>query len=315
MHIPDNFLSTPVWATLDVISIPTLAVVSKKASGGTDEGRLSLFGVMGAFVFAAQMVNFPVGVGTSGHLLGGTLLACLLGPWAASLVLTAILVIQALVFQDGGVLALGANVMNMALLGVLFGYAPVSMFFRTRWKTSAVFLGATCSVLVSGAAALVELLVSGIRMPITLIGVSLLLFTANALIEGAITVSVLKAVEGLGVTTFLDEEERRRNEQRSSVERWGTVIPVAAAGALVLTLCGAFLASLLPDGLEHLSSALGLPFGAHPVFRAPLSEYRVPGLGVNWFSRVSAGLLGLFAIYCLCALGGALLGRARRSYS
>lgn len=315
MHIPDNFLSTPVWASLDIIALPAIAFVSNKAKSATDIDRLSLLGVMGAFVFAAQMVNFPVGIGTSGHLVGGTLLACLLGPWAAALVVTAILVIQALVFQDGGVLALGANVLNMALLGVLFGYAPVSLLFRTRFKNFAVFLGATCSVLISGTAALAELLISGIRMPAALIAISLLLFTVNALIEGAITVSVLKAVERLGLTTFLADEDKRRSEIRTSPRRWGAVIPAAAAGALVLALCGVFIASLLPDGLEHLANALRVPFGAHPLFQAPMRDYKIPALGANWLSRASAGLLGLLVIYCVCALGGVLLGRARRSYS
>ena len=124
MHIPDNFLSTPVWATLDAIAMPAVALVSRRARTGTDTSKLPLLGVMGAFVFAAQMINFPVGAGTSGHLVGGTLLACLLGPEAAALVVTSILIVQALVFQDGGVLALGANIFNMALCGVLAGYLP-----------------------------------------------------------------------------------------------------------------------------------------------------------------------------------------------
>jgi cobalt/nickel transport system permease protein len=130
MHIPDNFLSTPVWATLDAVAIPAVAIMSRKAHRSTDSNRLPLLGVMGAFVFAAQMINFPVGLGTSGHLVGSTLLACLLGPWAAALVVTAILIVQALIFQDGGVLALGANIINMALMGVLVGYLPARCFFR-----------------------------------------------------------------------------------------------------------------------------------------------------------------------------------------
>src|SRR5579875_1226835 len=162
MHIPDNFLSTPVWATLDAVAAPAVALVSRQAQKATDTNRLPLLGVMGAFVFAAQMINFPVGIGTSGHLVGGTLLACLLGPWAAALVVTAILVVQALVFQDGGVLALGANVLNMALIGVLAGYLPARFFFRSKWKSYGIFVGGTCSVLASGILALAELLLSGI---------------------------------------------------------------------------------------------------------------------------------------------------------
>src|SRR6185437_7169394 len=113
MHIPDNFLSPPVWATLDAIAIPAVTYVSRQAQKSTDTNRLALLGVMGAFVFAAQMINFPVGLGTSGHLVGAALLAYTLGPAAAGVVLTAILAVQALVFQDGGILSLGPNVINM----------------------------------------------------------------------------------------------------------------------------------------------------------------------------------------------------------
>src|ERR1700683_1131675 len=119
MHIPDGFLSPPVWGAFDALAIPVVAVVARRAQRDTDDRRIPLMGVMGAFVFAAQMINFPVGPGTSGHLVGGTLLAIALGPAAAAIVMTAIVSIQALVFQDGGIMALGANVFNMAIAGVL----------------------------------------------------------------------------------------------------------------------------------------------------------------------------------------------------
>src|SRR5262249_19699058 len=117
MHIPDGFLSTPVWAALDVAAVPAAGWVVRKAKSEFDESKLPLLGVMGAFVFAAQMINFPVGAATSGHLVGAALLSFTLGPAAASVVMIAILAIQALVFQDGGILALGANVINMAVGG------------------------------------------------------------------------------------------------------------------------------------------------------------------------------------------------------
>src|SRR5579875_706185 len=172
MHIPDNFLSTPVWVALDAVALPAVALVSREAQKLTGHNRLPMLGVMGAFVFAAQMINFPVGIGTSGHLVGGTLLACVLGPWPAALVVSAILIVQALVFQDGGVLALGANIINMALLGVLAGYLPARLFAPTRWKSFGVFLGGTCSVLLSGVLALSDLLLSGIHMPAAMIELS-----------------------------------------------------------------------------------------------------------------------------------------------
>src|SRR6202167_6508058 len=107
MHIPDNFLSPPVWATLDAVAIPAVGLMVRQAGRQLNDTRIPLLGVMGAFVFAAQMINFPVGIGTSGHLVGGALLAFMLGPAAASIVMTALLATQALIFQDGGLLALG----------------------------------------------------------------------------------------------------------------------------------------------------------------------------------------------------------------
>src|SRR3989442_12507840 len=124
MHIPDGFLATPVWATLDVAAAPAVGYMVRRAQRGFQEERAPLLGVMGAFVFAAQMINFPIGMGTSGHLVGGALLAYALGPSFAVITMTAILAVQAFVFQDGGILALGANVFNMAIAGVLAAYLP-----------------------------------------------------------------------------------------------------------------------------------------------------------------------------------------------
>ena len=134
---------------------------------------------MGAFVFAAQMINFPVGIGTSGHLVGGALLAIVLGPPAAAMVMTAILASQAFVFQDGGILALGANVFNMAMVGVLAGYLPYrllsgfgernSLMGRAspRWRSSAIFAGGFLSVLTSGCLALWNCCSPRVPMPRT----------------------------------------------------------------------------------------------------------------------------------------------------
>src|SRR5262245_50248007 len=165
MHIPDGFLSPPVWAALDVVAAPATGYIARKAQRGFEEKNVPLLGVMGAFVFAAQMINFPVGAGTSGHLVGGALLAITLGPFAASVVMTAILAIQALVFQDGGILALGANVVNMAIVGVLAGYLPYRIWGSGRLRKPAIFLGAALSVLVSAVLAIAELQLSGTRMP------------------------------------------------------------------------------------------------------------------------------------------------------
>src|SRR5207253_2594997 len=165
VHLPDGFLAAPVWASLDVAAIPAVGYAVRRAQAGFDESRIPLLGVMGAFVFAAQMINFPVGIGTSGHLVGGALLAFTLGPAAASVVMAAILAIQALVFQDGGILALGANVINMAVGGVLAGYLPFYLWGAGRRRKLSIFAGGTLSVLVSAILALSELTISGVRMP------------------------------------------------------------------------------------------------------------------------------------------------------
>src|ERR1700732_2382006 len=148
MHIPDGFLSTPVWGTLDAVSAPAVAWVARRAQRDTQDHRIPLLGVMGAFVFAAQMINFPVGPGTSGHLVGGALLAIVLGPAAASLVMVAILALQALIFQDGGVLALGANVFNMALAGVAAAYLSYRLWGQ-RFRSAAIFAAGALSVMTS----------------------------------------------------------------------------------------------------------------------------------------------------------------------
>jgi len=106
---------------MDAVSAAAVGFIAQRGQRDTQDRRIPLLGVMGAFVFGAQMVNFPVGLGTSGHLVGGALLAIVLGASAACVVMTAILALQALILQDGGVLALGANVFNMALAGVAAG--------------------------------------------------------------------------------------------------------------------------------------------------------------------------------------------------
>src|SRR4029079_13937623 len=132
MHIPDGFLATPVWAALDAAAAPTVGYLAGRAKRQVEPARVPRLGVLGAFVFAAQMINFPVGPGTSGHLVGAALLAFTLGPAAAGVVLTAILAVQALVFQDGGILSLGANIINMAVAGMLAGYLPFRLWGKGR---------------------------------------------------------------------------------------------------------------------------------------------------------------------------------------
>lgn len=122
MHVPDGFLNLPVIVVTWVIAIALIAISLKQAQVEYKERAVPLMGVCAAFIFAAQMINFPIPGGTSGHLLGGTLAGALLGPWAGSLVMAVVFIVQGTVFQDGGLTALGANIFNMGLIGTFGGY-------------------------------------------------------------------------------------------------------------------------------------------------------------------------------------------------
>ena len=299
MHIPDGFLSPGVWVTLDVVSLPAVGWMARRARRDTEDRRIPLMGVMGAFVFAAQMINFPVGLGTSGHLVGAALLSMALGPAAASVVMTAILAIQAFVFQDGGIVVLGANIFNMALAGVLAGYLPYRMM-GSRWRSGAIFVGGVLSVLVSACLALAELALSGVRVPGQMLSVSLGLFAVSAVIEGAITLGAVRAIERLNPSAV-------RGANTASSPAWG----VLAAAAVLLTAAGILFASRAPDGIQHLAQQLGLAEHSPRWLAAPLAGYQMQTAPNGWMRKAAAGLAGLVIIYGLCLATGRFLTRQR----
>jgi cobalt/nickel transport system permease protein len=293
MHIPDGFLSTPVWAALNMAAAPAAGLLARRARNGFDERRLPLLGVMGAFVFAAQMINFPVGGATSGHLVGSALLAYTLGPAAASVVMMAILAIQSLVFQDGGILALGANILNMAVAGVIVGYLPFHFFGAGRFRKAAIFLGGALSVLVTASLAVAELRVSGIPMSGVTLGVSFSFFGIAALIEGVITLAVFQAIEGMNPRFVRQPTSDRR-----------LALALVALAAVTLAGAGVLVASPYPDGLESLAGSLGIAERAQALMSAPLAGYQAGFLKSEWMRKAAAGFAGLVLIYGACfALG------------
>ena len=292
MHIPDGFLSTPVWATLDVLSVPAVGLMARRAQGVMEDRKVPLMGVMGAFVFAAQMINFPVGLGTTGHLVGGTLLAITLGPAAAAMVMTAILAIQAFVFQDGGIMSLGANVFNMAFAGVLAGYLPFRLWGGNGWRPAAIFTGGVLSVLTSACLALAQLLISGVPMPRHLLWVSLGLFLVSALIEGAITLAAVRAIERLSPVSI-----------RAPKDSGSRVLGAVAIASVVLVVGGVLIASADPDGIQKLAAQLGIA--------APGGNYEIAWFASPWLRKAAAGLAGLALIYVVCLFTGKLIARQR----
>ena len=198
MHLPDGFLSPPVWGALDAVAAAVVGGCVVRLRGRLPEEAVPRMGMLGAFVFAAQMVNVPVAVGTSGHLLGGLLVASMLGPWAATLVLTAVFLIQCLLFQDGGLLAIGANIVNMGLCGAFGGYALMRLLRRVlpaARRDVAVFASAWFSVVLASVLVSVELAASGTvplgRSVAAMAGIHAFI----GLVEGAITVAVVRFVE------------------------------------------------------------------------------------------------------------------------
>jgi cobalt/nickel transport system permease protein len=199
MHIPDGFLSPEVAAACAVPAAGAVAYGLRRANRELDERRVPLLGVTAAFVFAAQMLNFPVAGGTSGHFLGAALAAILLGPWLAGLVLSVVLVVQAFVFADGGITALGANILNMGVIGALVVGGLMVAALRLLPNRRGVLLavagvGAWLAVVAGSVACALELAISG-TVPLgtvlpAMLGVHVLIGAG----EAAITVAAVSAV-------------------------------------------------------------------------------------------------------------------------
>src|SRR5512144_207002 len=163
MHIPDGFLSFTISIICWGITVTILAVAISRTNKSLGERQIPLMGVMAAFIFAAQMINFPVAGGTSGHLLGGALAAITLGPWAGMLVMTAVIAVQGLLFQDGGLLVMGANILNMGLVTSVVGYGLYrSALGRSQGtKLMVAGLAAWLSVMAAALATTLQLWLSG----------------------------------------------------------------------------------------------------------------------------------------------------------
>jgi cobalt/nickel transport system permease protein len=199
MHIPDGFLSGEIAVATGAASVATIAYGLRRAGSSIDERRVPLLGVTAAFIFAAQMLNFPVAGGTSGHFLGAGLAAILLGPWLASLVMAVVISAQAFVFADGGITALGANVLNMGVIGALLVGLVVGGALRVLPRRRGTLLvtagvGAWLAVMLGAAATSFELAISG-TVPLgtvlpTMLGVHALI----AIGEAVVTVAAVSAV-------------------------------------------------------------------------------------------------------------------------
>jgi cobalt/nickel transport system permease protein len=315
LHIPDGFLSVPVAMLWWILTVAALAYAVRHVDG-LSERQVPLMGVMAAFIFAAQMLNFPVLGGTSGHLLGGALAALLLGPWAGMLVMACVVALQALLFQDGGLLALGANIFNMgiatALTGWWVGTGLLKVFGGKPWGlVAAGFVAAWLSVMVAAFLTSLQLALSG--LPAGVVFPAMMFVHAFIGIgEGLITVAALAFVVSTRpdlaatLTGYLSPTDARRAMGR------GTVVAVTAAGLAIafgLALLSP-LASSHPDGLERVAEDQGfLERAQGPLFNI-LPDYTIPGLD-GPMATILAGVIGLLIVFAL-VYGVTLLLRGRR---
>lgn len=300
-HIPDGFLSVPVLAGTAAASVGVLATAARRSAAALGEREGPVLGAVTAFVFAAQMLNFPLGIGASAHLLGGALVAVMLGPWAGMLVLFAVLLVQALLFQDGGIAALGANTLNLAVIGVgtasvVFGLARRAFGHTARATIGAAVAAAWISTTLAGLAVAVELALSGlVPWPAALLlvgGSHVIVGVAEAVLTGLLVSFVLRARPGLIAA---------RQPAAAGIPAWAIVgASVAVVAAAVL------LASNQADVLESALDRIRTSGEAAGGVTAPFADYASP-VGGPWV----AGAVGLGAAF-LVAWGGALAVRRRR---
>jgi len=142
LHIPDGFLSLPVAIVGWILALIFIAIAIRQTRNQLGERQVPLMGILAAFIFAAQVINFPVAGGTSGHLLGGALAAIVVGPWAATLIMSAVIGVQALLFQDGGLLVMGWNIVNMGVITAFTGYAVYTLLLRIIGQSRGTRIGA-----------------------------------------------------------------------------------------------------------------------------------------------------------------------------
>jgi cobalt/nickel transport system permease protein len=271
-----------------------------------------LTGVMAAFVFAAQMVNFPVALGVSGHLLGGVLAAVVLGPGAAAIALTSVLVVQCLIYGDGGLSALGANVLNMGLVGVLGGWAIYVPIRRWLGGRRGILIGAMLaawfSVILAAGSVAIELAVSSrIQDFPRLLGWMILVHAAIGLGEALITGLVLRGVLQVRPDLVHEGGEELRAgaySPESQPLRMGQIAFGGLALALAVSVFLAPLASDFDDGLEWVLGQLDLTANLTPgVVQPPIPDYEIPGMPTTLGLATSvAGILGTLVVF-ISALG------------
>lgn len=295
MHIPDGFLNLPIDGVFWAISILMIALAVHYTQEKFDERRIPLMGVMAAFIFAAQMINFPIVGGTSGHLLGGALAAITLGPWAGILVMTSVIAVQGLLFQDGGLLVMGANIFNMGILTAVIGFGLYrTVSGRSRGvRLMVASLAAWLSVIAGALVASLQLWLSGTALLEVVVPAMLSVHVFIGLGEALITVAALAFIMQVRPDLISAQANPGKGGR-------GWISAGLLVSLLVVTLSP--LASADPDGLERVALNLGfIDRGANPLYHI-LPKYTIPGLGHGPLSTILAGILGALIVAAIAIL-------------
>jgi cobalt/nickel transport system permease protein len=312
MHIPDGFL-TPVVALVGwALAVLLIVLALRQTRRQLDDRMVPTMGVLAAFIFAAQAINFPVAAGTSGHLIGAALAAILMGPWAAMLIMTAVLAVQGLLFQDGGLLVMGWNIVNMGIVAAFSGYLAYRL--ARRWAgdsraglLSASFAAAWISVVMAAIACAIELAASG-TSPLALAAAAM--GSVHALIgigEGIITAAAVSLL--LAARPGLLRAGSGAPGQRSA-----TFVLAGLAMALVIAAFSP-LASPRPDGLEAVAARMGfLGLGQAAPYRV-LPQYTVPFISHPALTTIAAVVVGTLVVFGGAVLVGRMATRRRAAGS
>ena len=316
MHMADSLVAPAVAGTMYVCSAAAAAYSIKKVRLETDTKKVPLMGVMGAFVFATQMINFTIpGTGSSGHLCGGMLLSALLGPYAGFLTMIGVLLIQCLLFADGGLLALGCNIWNMAFYGCFIGalliWKPMMKKGMSRAKIiAASILGCVLTLQLGAFSVTLETMASGVtELPFTAFVATMQpIHLAIGFVEGLITAAVLVFVYEARPELLFGASRAEQKEGRFSFKKTLAILAIAAAligGLLSLA------ASSFPDGLEwsieritgstELEAAGGVYQAAGSVqeFTSLLPDYAFKG-SESALGTTFSGIVGCLVVVALC---------------
>ena len=292
MHIPDGFLDAKTVIATTVFSGTGLGTALRQARQHLQTREIPLVGLTAAFIFVAQMLNFPIAGGTSGHLIGATMAMVLLGPSVAIIVMSSVLIIQAVIFADGGLLALGANIFNMAIVAPVSGYIIYQAMRGLLRDTQGMLISASvaswCTTVIASVFCAGELAWSGTAKWNFVFPAMAGIHAIIGIGEGLITMLVLSAIVKTRPEVLINNATQSNRSENTSALFYGAVIVI---GLLLLV---APFASQLPDGLDRVAQSLGFETKKieNQGFPTPLKDYRFFGIESPALSTIAAGMCG-----------------------